>query len=123
LCIWNDINTDAIISADAFLDRFMIHLYDDCYNNSEVVNPTDENLILEKIYMHIDNSFDLFKTLAPNRVTASQAANYTKYQLYFNDNIKVGYQYILNKLSEKKQDKFIFKYQEQYQDGYIQYKN
>lgn len=123
LCIWNDINTDEIISADAFLDRFMVHLYDDCYNNSELVNPKDENVILEKMYRHIENSFDLFKTLAPNRVTASQAANYTKYKLYFNDNIKVGYQYILGKLSEKVQDKFIFKYQEQYQDGYIQNKN
>ncbi|SHL08447.1 hypothetical protein [Flavobacterium chilense] len=122
LCIWNDINTDKIISSDAFLDRFMVHLYDDCYNNSEVVNPKDENLILKKMYRHIENSFDLFKTLAPNRVTASQAANYTKYQLYFNDSIKVGYQYILGKLSEKEQDKFIFKYQEQYQDGYIQNK-
>lgn len=123
LCIWNDINTDEIISADAFLDRFMVHLYDDCYNKGEVVNPKDENLILEKMYRHIENSFDLFKTLAPNRVTASQATNYTKYKLYFNDNIKVGYQYILGKLSEKEQDKFIFKYQEQYQDGYIQNKN
>lgn len=120
LCIWNDINADQIISADAFLDRFMVHLYDDCYNNSKLTNPKDEKLILEKMYKHIENSFDLFKTLAPNRVTASQAVNYTKYKLYFNDNIKVGYQYILNKLSEKGQDKFIFKYQEQYQDGYIQ---
>ncbi|MDV3663309.1 hypothetical protein CMU51_04470 [Elizabethkingia anophelis] len=123
LCIWNDINTDEIISADAFLDLFMVHLYDDCYNNSEVINPENENLILEKMYKHIKNSFDLFKTLAPNRVTASQASNYTKYQLYFNDSIKVGYQYILGKLSEKEQDKFIFKYQEQYKDGYIQNKN
>ena len=77
---------------------------------------------IEKIYYYIDSSFDLFKTLAPNRVTASQAANYTKYKLYLDDNIKVGYQFILGKLSEKEQDKFVFKYQEQYQDGYIQRK-
>ena len=123
LCIWNDINTNKIISADAFLDRFIIHLYDDCYNNEHITNPSDIDIILKKLYQYINESFDLFKTLAPNRVTASQAANYTKYKLYLNDKIKVEYQFILGRLSEKEQDKFIFKYQEQYQDGYIQKKN
>lgn len=120
LCIWNDINTEEIISPDAFLDRFMVHLFDDCYKQNKVINPKDAELILDKVFKHINDSFNLFKTLAPNRVTASQAANYTKYKLYLEDNIKVGYQYILGKLSEKEQNKFIFKYQEQYQDGYIQ---
>lgn len=123
LCVWNDINTDKIISSDSFIDRFMIHIFDDCYKSNEVKNQTDLKVILEKIYSYIDNSFDLFKTMAPNRVTASQAANYTKYKLYLDDNIKVGYQYVLGKLSDKEQERFIFKYQEQYQDGYIQRKN
>ena len=123
LCVWNDINTDKIISSDSFIDRFMIHIFDDCYKSNEDKNQTDLKVILEKIYSYIDNSFDLFKTMAPNRVTASQAANYTKYKLYLDDNIKVGYQYVLGKLSDKEQERFIFKYQEQYQDGYIQRKN
>ena len=122
LCVWNDINTYKVISSDSFINRFMIHIFDDCYKFKVDKNQIDLNNILEKIYYYIDYSFDLFKTLAPNRVTASQAANYTKYKLYLDDNIKVGYQYILGKLSEKEQDKFIFKYQEQYQDGYIQRK-
>ena len=79
----------------------MIHIFDDCYKFKVDKNQIDLNNILEKIYYYIDYSFDLFKTLAPNRVTASQAANYTKYKLYLDDNIKVGYQYILGKLSEK----------------------
>lgn len=120
LGIWNDINTEEIISPDAFLDRFMVHLYDDCFNENKVINPQKTELILVKVFKHIEDSFDYFKTLAPNRVTASQAANYTKYKLYLEDNIKVGYQFILGELSKKGQDKFIFKYQEQYQDGYIQ---
>ena len=122
LCVWNDINTDKIISSDSFIDRFMIHTFDDCYKCSDGENLIDRTIITEKIYYYIDSSFDLFKTLAPNRVTASQAANYTKYKLYLDDNIKVGYQFILGKLSEKEQDRFVFKYQEQYQDGYIQRK-
>jgi len=119
-CIWNDINTKKIISPDAFLNRFIIHLYDDCYNDSIYTNPKDLNVITEKIFDYINDSFKFFKTLAPNRVTASQAINYTKYKLYLKDSIKTGYQFIFRKLSEKEQDRFIFKYQEQYQDGYIQ---
>lgn len=121
LSIWNDINTSKIISSDGFIDRFMIHLYDDCFNNEEQSNPI-ETIILEKIYEYIDESFELFKTLAPNRVTASQAVNYTKYKLYLADNIKVGYQYIINKLDAEDQERFIFKFQQQYNDGYIQKK-
>ncbi|MBP1838624.1 hypothetical protein [Formosa algae] len=122
ISIWNDINTKKVISPDSFLDRFMVHIFDDCYNNSETNSPIDAEFILDKMYGYIKQSFGLFKTLAPNRVTFSQAANYTKYMLYLNDDIKVGYQFILNKLSEKDQDIFIFKYQEQYRDGYIQLK-
>lgn len=121
LSIWNDINTDKIISPVSFIERFMLHMYDDCFRNNEIQNPKDKNFIVEKIYKYIDESFNIFKTLAPNRVTASQSANYTKYKLYLNENIKVGYQFILDSLSE--QDRFIFKYQEQYQDGYIQKKH
>lgn len=122
ISIWNDINTDKIISPNSFLDRFMIHLYDDCYNSTENQNLYYDDFIMDKIHEYIKESFGLFKTLAPNRVTISQAVNYTKYMLYLNNNIKVGYQFILNKLSEKEQDEFIFKYQEQYKDGYIQLK-
>ena len=122
ISIWNDINTEKIISPDSFLDRFMVHIYDDCYYNSKTNNPINTEFILDKMYGYIKQSFGLFKTLAPNRVTVSQAANYTKYMLYLKDDIKVGYQFILNKLSEKDQDIFIFKYQEQYRDGYIQLK-
>lgn len=121
LCIWNDLNTQEVISPNAFLDLFMVHLFDDTYREQETVNPI-ESIVKEKLFKHIEDSFELFKTLAPNRVTASQAANYTKYKLYFDDKIKVGYQYILGKLSEKEQGQFIFKYQEQYHDGYIQKK-
>ncbi|WP_282142792.1 hypothetical protein [Cellulophaga baltica] len=120
ISVWNDINTDKIISPDSFLDRFMVHIFDDCYNSSKNNKPLEIDFVLGKMYGYIKQSFNLFKTLAPNRVTVSQAANYTKYMLYLNDNISVGYEFILNKLSE--QDKFIFKYQEQYKDGYIQLK-
>lgn len=123
LSIWNDISTNKVISPIWFIERFMINMFDDCYNNSEIQHPMYNDYVLEKIYEYIDESFDIFKTLAPNRVTASQAVNYTKYKLYLNNGIKRDYQFILDSLSEKEQDRFIFKYQEQYQDGYIQKKH
>jgi hypothetical protein len=123
LCIWDDINKEKVISPNSFIDLFMIHIFDNCYNNDNTINVEDLNYIKQKTYSKIDSSFEFFKTLAPNRVTASQAINYTKYKLYFDENIKVGFQYIKNKLEEKDQDMFIFKYQDQYEDGYIQRKN
>lgn len=121
--IWNDINTEKIISPIAFLDRFMVHVFDYCYKGNKTSENYETKFILEKMYSYIDESFSLFKTLAPNRVTASQAANYAKYKLYFNNNIKIGYQFVLNSLLEHQQDDiFIFKFQEQYKDGYIQKK-
>ncbi len=122
LCMWDDINTEKTISPNEFLDRFAVHLFDDCYNDEKTINPDDLDFILKRIYFHIRDSFNFFQTLAPNRVTASQAINYTKYKLYFEDKIKVEFKYIENKLSDKNQVDFIFKYQEQYQDGYIQLK-
>jgi hypothetical protein len=123
LCIWNDINTKKIISPDAFINRFIIHVYDDCYNISPSRNPEYLNVVTQKMYEYVSDSFKFFRTLAPNRVTSSQAINYTKYKLYLKDLIRTEYQFIFRKLSEKEQDQFIFKYQEQYQDGYIQKRN
>ena len=120
--IWDDINKEKVISPKSFIDLFMVHIFDHCYNNNQIINPSDSNYTKQKIFAGIDSSFEFFKTLAPNRVTASQAINYTKYKLFFNEKIKVGFQFIKNKLEEKDQDKFIFKYQEQYADGYIQRK-
>lgn len=120
LAIWNDINTSKVVSPDYFIDKFIVHLYDECYNNNEINNPNDNEYIINSIYKYINDSFNLFRTLAPNRVTVSQAANYAKYMLYFRDKIKVGYEYILRILASSENTGFIFKYQEQYQDGYIQ---
>lgn len=117
--IWNDINTSLVISPHDFLDRFIIHLFEDCYSREKFENPPLE-VVKSRMYYYINKSFDYFRTLAPNRVTASQAIHYTKYMLYFKEHIKVGYKFIERNLSED--DEFIFRYQEQYQDGYIQKK-
>ncbi|MBN7813425.1 hypothetical protein J0A68_20890 [Algoriphagus sp. H41] len=117
--IWNDLNKSNIVSPDFFIDKFIVHLYDDCFNNGEIVNPVDFGFIENMIFKYVDDSFELFRTLAPNRVTISQAANYAKYMLYFSDKILVGYEFVLRVLKSNSRG-FVFKYQEQYKDGYIQ---
>lgn len=122
LCFWNDINWSLVINSYEFLNFFAVHTFDSAFQESSHIQYGDDakRSINIKIDNYVDLSFKYFKTLAPNRVTSSQSINYTKYMLYLNDNLTVGYRYISNYLASDKQDKFIYKYQRQYGDGYIQ---
>lgn len=120
LCFWMDINFSFVINPNEFLKRFYVHVFDSVYfNGGEISNPSEE-VIRNKINEYIHESFNFFKTLAPNRVTASQAIVFTRYKLYCIDHIRVGQKFIENHLIEKSQDIFVYKFQEQYNDGYIQ---
>lgn len=121
LCYWNDINCEKIINARQFLETFIIRLFNNTYYNdvgeNEELKIDDLYLIIDKL---IEQSFDKFRTLAPNRVTSSQAINYTRYKLYFDYNVVVSTSFIEGHLKDKDQNKFVFKFQSQYNDGYIQ---
>ncbi len=117
---WNDINRKRIINPNSFLDNFIIHIYDNCYLNEG--KEFDISKTKRKIVCYLKESFIHFSTLAPNRVTSSQAINYVKYKLYFIDKILIEYSDIVEFLSDEEQDIFIYKYQSQYKDGYIQIK-
>lgn len=122
-CIWNDLNTDEVVNPTQFVNNFMVNMFDDCFNYNQITTSTqDMNFVKNMLFECVENSFDFFKTLAPNRVTASQAINYAKYMLYLENGIRLEYQNIIDILSSKEQMKFIYKFQEQYQDGYIQIK-
>ncbi len=118
ICYWNDINWSRVVSPNDFLNRFMVHMYDDIYNGEKT--EISKNEVVSNTISCLMDSFKYFKTLAPNRVTASQAITYAKYKLYLTHNIKVGHQFIVNYLKSKEQDLFIYKFQKQYGDGYIQ---
>jgi len=98
----------------------MIHIYNDCYFDE--IKESDFDKTQEKIVHYLKESFQYFSTLAPNRVTSSQAINYAKYKLYFFDKILVEYFTIVDYLDCREQNIFIYKYQSQYKDGYIQIK-
>ena len=69
---------------------------------------------------YIDNSFLLFKTLAPNRVTFSQMSKFVRNMLYFKDNKLIESEDIKNIFGESDFSEYIYKYQKQYEDGYVQ---
>ncbi|MEX2477181.1 MAG: hypothetical protein WD357_02015 [Gracilimonas sp.] len=122
ICFWNDINWSPIINSNEFLNFFAVHTFDSAFQKSKHIQYEDDvkKIINNKIDNYVDISFKYFKTLAPNRVTSSQSINYTKYMLYLNDDLTVGYRYISNYLAADDQNRFIYKFQRQYGDGYIQ---
>jgi hypothetical protein len=121
LCFWNDLNYERIVSPDEFINLFIINMFDDIYNK-QTKKIEDDGIIYNYIDKFILESFQHFKTLAPNRVTASQAIHYTKYKMYFIHNIIVEFSFIENYLSNNKLSNFIYKFQQRYGDGYIQLK-
>ena len=69
---------------------------------------------------YLNQCFDLFKTIAPNRTTFSLAANYCKYMLLWNNQIMLDNEEIVSLLNRELSIYYIYKYQAQYKDGYIQ---
>ena len=118
LLIWDDIHRYKAVSPIWCLDNHFIKMYDmvadSCGNKFNIDSNQD---IIQK---YIDRAFILFKTLAPNRVTFSQLAKYVKYKLYLNYNLLIDTEDIKELFSKIEFTKYIFKYQNQYNDGYIQ---
>lgn len=117
---WDKVNEIPVISVVGFLNRSFLKVFHESLSDKPRRNFTND--FLPDVRKYIDESFILFKTLAPNRVTASQALNYTKYRLYFENNVACDVDYIKNILIKELSSNYVFKYQEQYQDGYIQQK-
>lgn len=89
------------INVNSLLENKYFSIINDLYNISNKVDkPSDK-----KIDKYIDEAFDYFKTLAPNRITISQAINYVCFSCMLKDGQIAEYQEIKNHLfkSEKKQ--------------------
>lgn len=91
-------------------------------NNKVSFQKVEKGKIADLIRLYIDESFEHFRTLAPNRVTASQAFNYTKYKLYFKDDLKVEYSDILDFIKDDLKEHYVVQMHPYYHDGYIQRK-
>jgi hypothetical protein len=110
-------------------EKFTISRELRCHNFFDIVNAIynidskkikNSDLIL--IDKYIEESFNLFKTIAPNRVTASQAILYTCYMMLFQEGIVVNFCIIQQYLHSKENAKFIFDWYKTENDGSIRRK-
>lgn len=117
LAVWNDIGLHKIVSPNSYIDNYYMRIIDYVYSvqNYKYTKEADEEFL-----NCLNDSFILFKTIAPNRITFSSFATYTKHFLFWNKAFIVDTENIKNAFELNKVPNYIFKYQDQYQDGYIQ---
>lgn len=119
LSIWNDINFCEIVSPIWFIDNYFMQMIDVVLGKGgNKFSPSDYS----NIKKYIDNSFSLFKTLAPNRVTFSQMSKYVRYMLYLKENKLIEAEDIKNIFGDIDFFEYTYRYQKQYEDGYVQKK-
>ncbi|MDR1182298.1 MAG: hypothetical protein LBL13_10025 [Bacteroidales bacterium] len=120
LAVWNDIALHRIVSPHAYIDNYFMKIINFVFDTQKQRCTKEIDAEFEKC---LNDSFLLFKTLAPNRVTFSLFAYYTKQMLFWN-NIGIVDTENIKKVFERKQiSNYIYKYQEHYKDGYIQKNN
>jgi hypothetical protein len=113
---WNDTNKGRVVNPKYFVEHYYLNVFNNTYNfNYKKYNFSNST----KIIRYLKESFDLFSTLAPNRVTLSQAVNYVKIKLFIEDN-SIAEEYDIHDFIKNNPSIFIYKYQNRYQDGYIQ---
>lgn len=119
ICGWRDIEGIYVVDSTPYLDACFMKLFEYVYSGENRVhrskNETDEH-----ITKYLEESFGLFKTFAPNRVTFSVFGNYAKWKLYKEIACAIDIDDIVKGFLKRNQDKYIFKFQKFYNDGYIQ---
>lgn len=117
LSIWNDLKMGGVSNPIEFLNSYYIRIIDDTrIPMGKQYSSKDSDIVKQCL----DRCFDLFATLAPNRTTFSLAANYCKYTLLWKHSIILDINDFKNLLEREFCIYYIYKYQSQYQDGYIQ---
>lgn len=118
---WNDIDMRRVTDAAPFLDEFITYVVGTIYSSSKKPLPLvsrSEHISLFEQYL--TDSFQHFKTLAPNRVTASQAMQYAQFKAWLDHGIPFGRSAILGYLEAEGASTFVYRYHPRYNDGYIQ---
>ena len=120
LCMWNDLDEAQVVDAAPYLDAMYMKVFGHTYGGCTKTDTgeTDVDTLLTK---YLEESFDMFKTFAPNRVTFSVFASYAKWKLYKEAVVAMDTDDIKDYL-KRNADKYVFKFQKFYNDGYIQKK-
>lgn len=114
---------------DIFLEKYTILGQLRCMDYFDLINDMydvkaqqADEADIELIDQYISESFFLFKTMAPNRVTASQAMLYTCFMMLFKEKKIINFCTIEQYLNSKKNMQFIFDWYKTEQDGSIRRK-
>lgn len=119
ICGWRDIEGIYVVDPTPYLDACFMKIFADVYSGEKRGHQT-KNEIDQQITTYLEESFSLFKTFAPNRVTFSVFGNYAKWKLYDETACTIDIDDIVKGFLKRNQDKYIFKFQKFYNDGYIQ---
>lgn len=115
LQLWNDVRKYHVVSPDDFIKTYY------CKVMNALLRTRCTPLVnYDIIHKCLNSSFNLFKTLAPNRINFSQFALYVKNILFFKNSILLDEADLINIFEENKILGYICKLQTQYKDGYIQ---
>jgi len=119
ICGWRDINGISVVDPAPYLDANFMKLFAIVYSDGKI-GKMNEIETDQYISEYLEDSFRLFKTFAPNRVTFSVFTNYAKWKLYKNTTCAIDIDDIVKGFLRRNSDKYIFKFQKFYNDGYIQ---
>ena len=104
-------------SLDAYIDSFYMKVLNEIYGSK---NKMFQDSDYKMFVAYLDQSFYFFRTLAPNRVTFSLFSYYIRYILFYNHSIVLDTEDIKKIFAKKEYSNYIYRFQEQYKDGYIQ---
>ena len=117
LAIWNDLEMKLIANPNSYINKYYMRTVD--YVNVFNAKPYTSEL-KDTLVEYLNDCFVLFETIAPNRTTFSLAANYCKYMMLWHNRVIIDIADFENLLNSQLSKLYIFKYQAQYKDGYIQ---
>jgi len=111
-----DLFQEKYVIMNEIIYRDFFKLINEMYS-IEASDINDSDLVY--IEQYIDESFYLFKTMAPNRVTASQSILYVCFMMLFYRKKIVNFLEVKEYLNSKKNKKFIFDWYKTENDGSI----
>ncbi len=119
ICDWYDLKFDWIINPDEFMDSYFPHIFATTFNIPPK-NDLTEQSIKDFILDQINACFDIFRTMAANRVTLSQTVSYVQGKVLIELGIPISKKYLDNVIQNEFKDLFVYKFQLQFNDGYLQ---
>ena len=117
LSVWNDLEMKLVVNPTNYINLYYIKIFD-AIDFRDAKQYTSEMEVI--LIGYLNQCFELFKTIAPNRTTFSLAANYCKYMLLWKNRVILDNGDMVKLLNTQLNKYYIYKYQAQYKDGYIQ---